>query len=172
MTWEWTTVAILPLSGVALKDSDYDKSLQWSELNMDLPFFGLQYFWEKKSLFVDLQKTLFLLRVFHTALFLYWKLISYQINDSDTLELMQFTGLIMFPIILKPLAWQGSGTALWRLSCGASWVSTLCRAEVNSPRIQYIHWASSHHMVPLLSFPKIKGWKWDWLLLFLISVVH
>lgn len=97
-------MAILPLSGVALKDSDYDKSLQWSELNMDLPFFGLQYFWEKKSLFVDLQKTLFLLRVFHTALFLYWKLISYQINDSDTLELMQFTGLIMFPIILKPLA--------------------------------------------------------------------
>lgn len=59
---EWTTVTILPHFGVALKDSGHKKPLQWSELEMDLPFLSAKP--QEKSWIVDLQNTLFILRVF------------------------------------------------------------------------------------------------------------
>lgn len=46
ISWEWTTVAILPHSGVALKDSGHKKPLQCSELEMDIPFLSAKL-WEK-----------------------------------------------------------------------------------------------------------------------------
>ena len=54
--------------------------------------------------FVDLQNALFILRVVHTASLVNRKLILYQVKDSNGLALMEFTELIMFPIILKQLA--------------------------------------------------------------------
>lgn len=95
-------MAILPHLGVALKDGGYEKSLQQSELVMDLPFLSAVLL--KKPPFVDLQNALFILRVFHTVSLVNRKLILYQVKDSNGLVLMEFTGLIMFPIILKQLA--------------------------------------------------------------------
>lgn len=58
----------------------------------------------EKPPFVDLQNALFILRVFHTVSLVNSKLILYQVKDSNGLVLMEFTGLIMFPTVLKQLA--------------------------------------------------------------------
>lgn len=81
-----------------------EKSFQWLELDMDLSFLSAVLL--EKPPFVVLQNALIILIVFHRALLLNRKLILYQINYSNGLELMlmKFTELIMFPIILKQLA--------------------------------------------------------------------
>lgn len=78
------------------------KILPVSELDMDLPFLPAMLL--AKPSFVNLQNALFILIAFHIALLLNKKLILCRIHYSNGQELVEFTGLIIFPIVLKQLA--------------------------------------------------------------------
>lgn len=80
-------------------DIGYGKSSPGSEVGIDLPFLPAMLLAKSSSVNHKMSHS----SSWHS--FLNRKVILYQMNDSNGLKLIEFTGLIMFSIILKQLAW-------------------------------------------------------------------
>lgn len=79
-----------------------ENPLWGSELDIDLPFLPAMFLAKLPAVNHKMSHSSSQYSTQHC--FLSRKLILYHMNDSNRLKLMEFTGLIMFSIILKQLA--------------------------------------------------------------------